>query len=84
MITLKVKKILEQQNKTPYWLAKQIGMSQNNMLNICNGTTSIRFDTLEKLCKALECTPNDIFATDDSKLKQLFLSQSILDKSSHD
>lgn len=28
-------------------------------------TTSIRFDTLEAICKTLNCTPNDILVSDD-------------------
>lgn len=75
MITLKINEILEQQGKTSYWLAKQTGISQNNMLNICNGTKSIRFDTLEKICKVLECTPNDIIVSDDPQLNRLLAYQ---------
>lgn len=31
-----------------------------------DGTTSrISFETLENMCKVLECTPNDIFESDD-------------------
>ena len=26
-----------------------------------NKTQGIRFETIEKLCKVLECTPNDLF-----------------------
>ena len=29
-----------------------------------NKTTSIRFETLEKICIALDCTPNDIIKID--------------------
>lgn len=69
MIHLKINELLEQKGKTCYWLAKQCGISPNNMGNICNGmTTSIRFDTLEKICIALDCTPNDII---DSNIPQL-------------
>lgn len=79
MLSLKVNKILEQQGKTPYWLGKQTGISQNNIGKICNGETStIRFDTIEKICKALNCSINDIFETDDSQLKRLIMYQSKL------
>ena len=61
MLSLKINKILEEQGKTPYWLGKQTGISQNNILKICNGETStIRFDTLEKICCALNCSFDDI------------------------
>ena len=62
---LNVKQILEKQGKTPYWLSKVTGISNNNISNICNGDTkSIRLDTIEKICQALNCTPNDIFTND--------------------
>ena len=62
MLSLRVNKILEKKGLTPYWLGKQTGISQNNILKICNGETStIRFDTIEKICKALECSINDLF-----------------------
>ena len=69
---LNVTQILAEQGKTPYWLGKQTGISQNNILKICNGETStIRFDTLEKICKALNCSSNDLFDTDDPQVKRL-------------
>lgn len=34
-------------------------------------TTRISFDTLENICKALECTPNDILVSDDPQMKRL-------------
>ena len=72
MISLRVNEILKQQEKTPYWLGKQTGISQNNILKICNGETStIRFDTLEKICKALDCSINDLFVSNDPQMKRL-------------
>lgn len=34
-------------------------------------TTRISFDTLENICKALECTPNDILVSDDLEMQRL-------------
>lgn len=34
-------------------------------------TTRISFDTLENICKVLNCTPNDILISDDPKLNRL-------------
>lgn len=74
MISLRVNEILKKKGLTPYWLGKQTGISQNNILKICNGETStIRFDTLEKICKALDCTPNEIIVSDDPQMKRLLL-----------
>lgn len=85
MLTLRVNKLLEAQGKTPYWLSKQTGISQNNIGKICNGETStIRFDTIEKICKALNCSINDLFVTDDSKLQRLLVYSSALSKIQND
>lgn len=74
MLSLKINEILKEQGKTSYWLGKQTGISQNNIGKICNGETStIRFDTIEKICKALNCSINDIFVTDDPQLKRLLV-----------
>ena len=72
MLSLRVNKILEKKGLTPYWLGKQTGISQNNILKICNGETStIRFDTIEKICKALECSINDLFESADPQMQRL-------------
>ncbi len=72
MLSLKINEILEQKGKTPYWLGKQTGISQNNIGKICNGETStIRFETIEKICKTLDCSINDLFVTDDPQMKRL-------------
>lgn len=76
MLSLRINEILAEQCKTPYWLGKQTGISQNNICKICNGETStIRFDTLEKICKALNCSINELFVSDDPQLKRLLLYQ---------
>lgn len=72
MLSLRINKILEQQDKTPYWLGKQTNISQNNIGKICNGETStIRFDTLEKICKSLECSIDELFVSDDPQMQRL-------------
>ena len=77
MLALRVNKILEKKGLTPYWLGKQTGISQNNILKICNGETStIRFDTIEKICKALECPINDLFETDDPLMERMIMYHS--------
>ena len=62
MIRLRVLDILEERNLTKYWLYKQIELSYHNFNKIMNNETqSIRFENIEKLCRILECTPNDLF-----------------------
>lgn len=78
MLTLKINEILEQQDKTIYWLSRQTGIAQNNMGKICNGETStIRFDTIEKICKSLNCSINDIFSSNDPQMQCLLNNKSI-------
>lgn len=61
MIRFNVDKLLKQQNKTVYWLSKQTGISQNSLAKIVkNQTTGINFDTLEKICIALNCDISDV------------------------
>lgn len=61
MIKFNVDKILENQGKTVYWLSKQTGISQNSLGKIVkNETTGINFDTLEKICIALNVSIYDV------------------------
>ena len=72
MLLLRIDEILHEQNRTKYWLSKQTGISQNSISKICNGETStIRFDTIIKICLALNCSIKDLFTTDDPQLKRL-------------
>ena len=74
MLSLRVNEILEEKNLTPYWLGKQTGISQNNILKICNGETStIRFDTIEKICTTLDCSISDLFEADDPQMQRLLI-----------
>lgn len=44
-------------------LAERIGMTEPNISLLKSGKVKgIRFDTLEKICAALECQPGDILA----------------------
>jgi len=65
MIKLTVMDLLNRKNKTKYWLVKQMQTDYNSINKICNNyVTSLHLETIEKLCKVLECTPNDLFAID--------------------
>ena len=62
MIKLRVKEILEENNKTKYWLYKQMGKSYQNFSKMINNETkSIRYENIEALCIIFDCTPNDLF-----------------------
>lgn len=52
--------------------AKQIKINYPAACAIYEGeTTRISFDTLESICKVLECTPNDILVSDDPQVNRL-------------
>ena len=62
MIKLNVMELLNQKDKTRYWLVKKMGTDYNSVNKICNNAvTSLHLETIEKLCKSLECEPSDLF-----------------------
>lgn len=62
MIKLGVLELLEKNNKTKYWLYKQLGMSYQNFSRMVNNETkSIRYENIEAICLLLNCTPNELF-----------------------
>lgn len=43
-------------------LAEEIGMTSTNLSRLKNGKiNSIRFETMDKICKILKCQPGDLF-----------------------
>lgn len=61
MIKINIDKILEQQDKSMYWLAKETDISYNNLLNLVKGRNkSITFDVLAKICIALDVDISDV------------------------
>ena len=70
MIDIKIKNILKTKNKSKYWLVKNMGGGYQAISRLMNNeTTGIHFDTLDKLCEILECTPGDILTLEERKKK---------------
>ena len=62
MINLNVQNILDQKKKTRYWLVKELESNYETINRLCdNASAAIYLETIEKLCSALECEPNDLF-----------------------
>ena len=66
MIELNVLEILDKKNKSKYWLFNELNnispMSYTNYNNLIkNKTKSIKYENIDKLCKILNCEPNDLF-----------------------
>lgn len=73
---ISIQKRLSETGITRYELAKRIGITYPTVDNIYKGnSTSIKFEILESICKELNCTPNDIFISDDPHMQQLLLNQ---------
>ena len=63
MIRLNVQNLLDSNNKTRYWLVKNMDSNYETINRICdNKTVALQLETIEKLCNVLECTPNDLFS----------------------
>ena len=63
MLKMRIDQILKEQNKSKYWLFKKLEhMSYKNFNKIyTNSTSSIKFETIERLSKALEVPVGDLF-----------------------
>lgn len=62
VIKIKLEQLLKVRGKSLYALAKETGVAYNALSKIKKGKVrSISFDVLEKICLALDCTPNDLF-----------------------
>lgn len=70
MLKIKLKEVLDKKQKSAYWLSKTTGIATNAISKMCNQeTTSIHFETLEKICLALDCTLDDLFESTDKNFK---------------
>lgn len=62
LIKMNVQKLLDNKGKTRYWLVKEMQTTYKTVNKICDNTlTGIQLETIEKLCKILECEPADLF-----------------------
>ena len=70
MIEIQVDQLLASQERTFYWLAKETGISHTTLWRLKKGKAlGINFDTLEKICTALECQPGDVLTVANGKKK---------------
>jgi putative transcriptional regulator len=61
VIKIQLERILKEQDKTLYWLAKQTGISYNALAKINkNDVTRLELDTIEKICDSLNCNIGDL------------------------
>ena len=71
MIEIRVDELLAGHGRTFYWLAKETGISHTTLWRLKKGRAlGINFDTLLKLCQALECQPGDVLGLANNKKKK--------------
>lgn len=70
MVEITLKQLLEARGMSMYALAKDTGLAYTTLWKLQSGDSQgISFDVLEKVCGALECTPNDLLAIKPDKRK---------------
>ncbi|MBS5317720.1 MAG: helix-turn-helix transcriptional regulator [Clostridiales bacterium] len=66
MIKNRISEELDRQGKSMYWLAQETQTSYPTIHKLSNNKTeSIKFDTLERICRALNCSIGDLFTISD-------------------
>lgn len=72
---LNLKSKVDEKGLNKNQFSKLIQLGYVATCNLYEGKTErIYFDTLERICIVLECTPNDIIVSDDPKMQQLLAS----------
>lgn len=66
MVKNRISDELEKQGKSMYWLAQQANTSYPTIHKLANNKTeSIKFEILENICRALNCSIGDLFTISD-------------------
>lgn len=69
---LNIKQKVDEKGLNKNQFSKLIQLGYVATCNLYEGKTErIYFDTLERICKVLECTPNDILISDDLQMQRL-------------
>ena len=72
---LNIKDLVDKKGLNRHQFGQLIQVGYTAACNLYNGNTErIYFETLERICKVLECTPNDILIPDDKHIKKLMNS----------
>ncbi|HEY0405826.1 MAG TPA: helix-turn-helix transcriptional regulator [Pyrinomonadaceae bacterium] len=68
MIEIRVDELLEERQRTFYWLAKETGISHSTLWRLKKGkSVGINFATLERICQMLSCQPGDVLKLTSGK-----------------
>jgi putative transcriptional regulator len=68
LIEIRVDELLEERQRTFYWLAKETGISHSTLWRLKKGkSVGINFATLERICRMLSCQPGDVLKLTSEK-----------------
>jgi putative transcriptional regulator len=71
MIRIKIDELLKVHQRTFYWLAKETGVSHTTLWRLKKDKAQgITFNTLERICKALDCQPGDVLTLGRAKARK--------------
>lgn len=81
MLRINIQDKLKEKGMNKNQFAKLVQIGYPAACALYNGTTSrISFDTLENICKALDCSPVDILVSDDPQMQRLLTYNCELNK----
>lgn len=61
MISINIEQLLNKNNRSKYWLCKEMNITSRNLNRIINGeTNSISFRYIEEFCRYLNGMPNEL------------------------
>lgn len=69
MIMFRLNEVLKEKGRSAYWLSQETGILQNRLSVMRRKAKGIQWDTLDKICKALECSPGDLIVMVEDKKK---------------
>jgi putative transcriptional regulator len=71
MIQVRLKDLLAERGRTRYWLAHETGLQFKTLARIdrAESTNRIELNTLDKICRALQCQPGDLLVWLDDKVE---------------
>jgi putative transcriptional regulator len=70
VVEIRLDQILKKSGRSYYWLAKEAGVSHNTLWRLKKGKAKgLNFETLESICRALECSPGDMLVLSNSRKK---------------
>ena len=71
MIEIRVNELLAEHQRSFYWLAKETGISHTTLWRLKKGKAfGITLETLEKICRALDCEPGDVLVLRGNKKRR--------------